>query len=68
MFPLAAFIFRLSEDYQIGSHLQVTYPYWTGPGSINKEYSARVSRLDRLPDGSWGVAVEFLQSLRDKTD
>jgi hypothetical protein len=48
--------------------LKVIYPYWTGPGSINREYSARVTRLDRLPDRSWGVAVEFLQNLRDKTE
>lgn len=59
--------FRTRETYRIGSNLRITYPYWTGPGSINKEYPARVSRLDQLPDGSWGVAVEFLQSLRHKT-
>jgi PilZ domain len=63
---LSGFYFRTQENYQIGSPLQVTYPYWTGPGSINKEYPARVARLDRLPDRSWGVAVEFLQNLRDK--
>lgn len=64
---LSGVYFRTLENYQIGSNLRITYPYWTGPGSINKEYAARVSRIDRLPDGSWGVAVEFLQSLRHKT-
>jgi hypothetical protein len=64
---LSGLYFRTQENYPIGSHLRITYPYWTGPGSINKEYAARVSRLDRLPDGSWGVAVEFLQGLRHKT-
>ncbi len=64
---LRGLYFRTQENYQIGSPLQVTYPYWTGPGSINREYSARVARLDRLPDRAWGVAVEFLQNLRDKT-
>lgn len=63
---LTGLYFRTPENYQIGSHLQITYPYWTGPGSINREYPARVARLDRLPDRSWGVAVEFLQNLRDK--
>jgi hypothetical protein len=58
--------FTTQRDYQIGSPVQVTYPYWKEPGSINKEYSARVTRIDRLPDSSWGVAVEFVQSLRDK--
>jgi hypothetical protein len=59
--------FTTQRDYQIGSPLQVIYPYWREPGSINKEYSARVTRIDPLPDGSSGVAVEFVQSLRDKT-
>lgn len=65
---LSGFYFKTQNDYPLGSHLKVIYPYWTGPGSINREYSARVTRLDRLPDRSWGVAVEFLQNLRDKTD
>ncbi len=64
---ISGLYFKTQENYKIGSTLQVTYPYWTGPGSINKVYPARVARLDRLPDGSWGVAVEFLQSLRNKT-
>lgn len=64
---LSGFYFRTQKDYSLGSHLNVIYPYWTGPGSINREYPARVARLDPLPDRSWGVAVEFLQNLRDKT-
>ena len=64
---LSGLYFRSRKNYQIGSPLKVTYPYWTGPGSINREYSARVSRLDLLADQSWGVAVEFMQNLRDKT-
>jgi len=64
---LSGLYFRTRENYKIGSNLRITYPYWTGPGSINKDYVARVSRLDQLPDGSWGVAVEFLQGLRHKT-
>jgi hypothetical protein len=64
---LSGLYFRTQENYKLGSHLRITYPYWTGPGSINKEYVARVSRLDRMPDGSWGVAVEFVQNLRHRT-
>jgi len=64
---LTGLYFRTHENYQIGWSFRVTYPYWTGHGGINREYSARVSRLDRLPDGFWGVAVEFLQNLRGKT-
>lgn len=64
---LSGLYFTTQRNYQIGARLQVTYPYWTDPGSINKEYPARVARLDRLPDRSWGVAVEFVQNLRVKT-
>lgn len=64
---LSGLYFRTREIYPIGSHLQIVYPYWIGPESINREYSARVARLDPLPDRSWGVAVEFLQDLHDKT-
>jgi len=65
---LSGFYFKTQIDYPPGSHLKVIYPFWKGPGSINREYAARVARLDPLPDRSWGVAVEFLQNLRDKTD
>jgi len=65
---LGGLYFTTQGNYQIGSRLLVTYPHWTGPGSINREYSARVARLDRLPDHTLGVAVEFLQNLRKKTD
>jgi hypothetical protein len=64
---LSGLYFRTPESYGEGSPLQVTYPYWTDPGSINREYPARIARLDRLPDQTWGVAVEFLQTLRTKT-
>jgi len=64
---LSGFYFRTQKNYPLGSQLKVIYPYWTGPGSINREYPARVARLDPLPDRSWGVAVEFLRNLRDKS-
>jgi len=63
---LTGLYFSSMENYQIGTHLQVTYPYWTHPGGINKEYPARVARLDPQPDGSVGIAVEFLQDLRER--
>ncbi len=59
--------FKTQSNYKIGIPLKVIYPYWTDPGSINVEYSARVARLDRLPDQFWGVAVEFRQNIRKKT-
>ena len=59
--------FRTQSTYKIGTVLKVVYPYWTDPGSINKEYSARVTRIDGLPGEFWGIAVEFLRNLRKKT-
>jgi hypothetical protein len=59
--------FKTKTNFLPQSRLQIIYPYWTAPGSINKEYTAEVARVDRLPDQWWGVAVEFLQNLRDKT-
>jgi hypothetical protein len=43
--------------------LKVTYPYWTELGAINREYGANIVRMDRMKDGSVGVAVEFTESL-----
>jgi len=59
--------FKTQANFVLQSRLQIIYPYWTDPGCINKEYAAEVARTDRLPDQWWGVAVEFLQNLRDKT-
>jgi hypothetical protein len=63
---LTGLYFSSMENYLVGTQLQVTYPYWTDPGGINREYPARVARLDRLPDGSAGIAIEFLQDLRER--
>ena len=49
--------------YQTGQVLEISYPYWTDPGAINPEYSAKVVRLDRLSNKTCGVAVQFLESL-----
>jgi hypothetical protein len=43
--------------------LYVTYPYDSSPTAINKEFIARVVRIDPLPDGRNGIAVELLNSL-----
>jgi hypothetical protein len=64
---LTGLYFKTQATLQLQSRLQIIYPFWTDPGSINKEYTAEVARIDRLPDQTWGVAVEFLQNLRDKT-
>jgi len=43
--------------------LKVTYPYWTELGAINREYSAKIVRIDHMKDGYVGIAVEFTESL-----
>lgn len=48
--------------YQAEQDLKVSYPYWTDPGAINPEYSAKVVRIDRLSDKTCGVAVHFWES------
>jgi hypothetical protein len=64
---LGGLYFITRRSYGDGSELKVTYPFWTDLGAINREYAARVDRLDHLPEKTWGVAVEFLQNLHIKT-
>ena len=54
--------FETEGYYQAEQTLKVTYPYWKDPGAINPEYSAKVLRIDRLSDKTWGVAVHFWES------
>lgn len=46
-------------SYQKGMRLFVTYPYATGHGAINQEYLGLVVRIDELPNGRRGIAVEL---------
>jgi PilZ domain len=54
--------------YQEEQVLQVCYPYWTDSGAINQEYPAKVGRIERLSDKTWGVAIQFLESLVSKSE
>ena len=56
------FITRRST-YELQMALKITYPYWTELTAINRDYSAKVVRLDRLRGDRVGVAVEFTDSL-----
>jgi hypothetical protein len=55
--------FITEETYQLEQVLDVSYPYWKEDGAINCDYSAKVVRLDRLPDKKWGVAIHFSATL-----
>ncbi len=56
------FITRRSS-YAPNMALRITYPYWSHPGAINREYGAQIVRMDRLGDGLVGIAAEFTESL-----
>jgi CheY-like chemotaxis protein len=45
--------------YWVGQMLEVTFPYWTAPTSINQARRARVVRNLLLPDFCYAVAVQF---------
>jgi len=55
--------FLSGHPYVAGLRLLVTYPYWQGHDAINREYPARVVRVESQADGRHGVAVQFLVSL-----
>ena len=54
-------------NYFADQILKVCYPYWTDPGAINRDYSAKVVRLTRLSDRDWAVAIHFLESLGQRS-
>jgi len=58
--------FVSSKGYPKDQAMKINFPYWDSPGGINLEYAVKVVRLDRRPDGTWGVGVDFLESLGRK--
>jgi hypothetical protein len=52
-----------SRSYYKGMRLFVIYPYSAAPGAINRDYNAEVVRVDRLPNGHYGVAIQLLTTL-----
>jgi PilZ domain len=59
--------FLSSKGYQKDHIMKINFPYWNSPGGINVPYAVKVVRLDSLPDETWGVGVDFLESLGRKT-
>ncbi len=51
--------FVTSHEYKMDQVLKINFPYWSDSGAFNKEYPAKIVRLDPLPDHTWGVAVDF---------
>lgn len=55
------------DSYHKHLRLFITLPYHDHPGAIHLEYIGEVVRVDRLPDGKFGVAVHLLMSMSLKS-
>ena len=51
------------SDYYPGMRAFVTCPYDAPHDPMNREYVAQVMRVDKLPNGKFGVAVQLLMTL-----
>jgi hypothetical protein len=58
--------FVAHKKYENGQVLKISFPYWNDHSGINTEYSAKVVRLDDQLDRTWGVGIDFLESLGRK--
>jgi hypothetical protein len=58
--------FITTKAYAPGLELLIVYPYWATQDPFNREYAARVIRIDSLPDGTQDVAVQFTDALGRK--
>jgi len=52
-----------SSAYHKNMRLFITYPYSSAPGAINRDYIAEITRIDRLPNDLYGIAIRFLTTL-----
>jgi hypothetical protein len=48
-----------AEHYSLGMRVLVTFPYHSA-NCVRREYLGKVMRLEHVPDGRWGVALEFV--------
>jgi hypothetical protein len=51
------------SNYYPGMRAFVTSPYDSPHDPMNREYVAQVVRVDKLPNGKFGVAVQLLMTL-----
>jgi hypothetical protein len=49
--------------FKLDMRVFVTYPYSSGPGSLNQEFLGAVTRVDTLPGNKQGVAVQLLMPI-----
>jgi hypothetical protein len=50
-------------DYYAGMRIFVTFPYSSPHDPMNTEYVAQVVRVEKLPNGKTGVAVNLLMTV-----
>jgi hypothetical protein len=53
------------DTYQSGMRLFVTYPYNSPHDPMNCEYVALVMRVEKLPNGRFGVAIALLMTVNE---
>jgi hypothetical protein len=61
----SAYFVSQNDLYEEGMRLFVTFPYSKAPGSINRDFVAKVVRIDDLGKGKRGIAVQILMPLAD---
>jgi hypothetical protein len=49
--------------FELNMRVLVTYPYSSGPGTLNQEFLGAVTRVDKLPGNKQGVAVQLLMPI-----
>jgi hypothetical protein len=63
---LGGLYFLAHEKYETDQLVKVTFPYWNVNNCIDSEYAAKVIRLDDQLDNTWGVGIDFVESLGRK--
>jgi len=56
------------NNYEPGRRVFITFPYSNDPCAVNLEYIGRIVRVDKLPRGQFGVAVQLLLSVNLQSD
>jgi hypothetical protein len=56
------FISQIGSYFE-GMRLLVAVPHHTPKEPLDREYLGQVARVDKLPDGQWGIAVQFLSAV-----
>ena len=57
------YFFSKNERYREGMRLFITLPYHSPSEPQDHEYIGQVARIERLPDGSRGIAIQLLTSV-----